>query len=298
MRCRPPARHPRPLWLLSLLALVWAAPLATPLAAQPPSERPPLPGWVGDFTTAGANGLIGGMTAGLVQKARGGSFQDGFTRGLLGGAVTYGGKRLAAQRFFGAGLAGREVAAVGSSMVRDAAAARPLLQRVMLPVGPLHLYVDRSRGVRMYAKVDAYTLGWMTYAALKPELSWDAEASLSSGVPVFRVHDRLIVSGSDGAEAAGLTVAGTILLSDIRSLDTQATFAHERVHVLQNDQIFLLWTEPVERWVLGKLPGGRTLSRYVDLNASPAVTELLGDVFPDYHRKPWEMEAIYLMEGR
>lgn len=285
---------PRTLPLLVLLACF----LAPPLAAQPPrEERPPAPKWTGELAVASANGLIGGLTAGLWQKARGGSFQDGFTRGMLGGAVTYGGKRLAVQRFYGAGLAGREVAAVGSSMTRNAADGRPLLQRVMLPVGPVHLYVERAEGLRVRAKLDAYTLGWMTYAALQPELKWDAGRSLSAGAPVFLAKDRLIVSDDD-SDAAGLTVAGVVLLSDIPALDVQTNFAHERVHVLQNDQIFLLWTEPAEQWALGKLPGGRTLARYVDPNLSPLVTELLGRIFPEYYSKPWELEAIYLSEHR
>ena len=279
-----------------LLFLLFVLGTARPLVAQPPrGERPPTPDWVGEFTVASANGLIGGLTAGIWQKVRGGSFQDGFTRGLLGGVVTYGGKRLAVQDFYGAGLAGREVAAVGSSMTRNAADGLPLLQRVMLPIGPMHLYVERSAGVRVHAKVDAYTLGWMTYAALQPELRWDAGRSLSAGAPVFVVRDRLIVSGDD-SEAAGLTVAGTILLSDIPGIDLSTNFAHERVHVLQNDQIFLLWTEPAEQWALRKVPGGRTIARYVDPNLSPVVTELLGRLFPEYHSKPWEMEAIFLSE--
>jgi hypothetical protein len=284
----------------TLLLLVLALFFVHPLAAQPHREaRPPAPNWTGDLAVASANGLIGGVTAGLMQKMSGGSFQDGFTRGMLGGAVTYGGKRLAVQSFFGAGLAGREVAAVGSSMVRAAAASRPFFQQTMLPVGPVHVYIEREEGLRVHAKLDAYTLGWMTYAALTPELKWDAKRSLSAGAPVFLARDRLIVAGRDSSEAAGHTVAGTILLSDIpAAFDLNTNFAHERVHVLQNDQMFLLWTEPAKQWALSKVPGGKTLSRYVDFNLSPAVTELLGLAFPEYHSKPWELEAIYLTERK
>lgn len=84
--------------------------------------------------------MLGGLTAGIVQRLRGGSFSDGFARGAVGGAVAYAGRRIAAERFDGAGLLGRQVGAVGASVVRNASERRPSLERLFFPAGPLHVY--------------------------------------------------------------------------------------------------------------------------------------------------------------
>jgi hypothetical protein len=243
-----------------------------------------------------ANAALGGLHAGIAQRLRGGSFQDGFARGALGGVVVYAGKRIVVERFDGAGLAGRQVAAVGTSMVRNAADGLPALERLVLPVGPVRVYMERAERYRPQARLDLMTLGWTLYAASVPDLEWDAQASLSAGAPVFRVHDRLIVAGGDTVEAAGSTFAGVILVADIPGLDVAKNLAHERVHVLQNDQTFLLWTRPLEQRALAALPGGATLDRWTDVNLSPAVNTTLSLLFRRYEHRPWEMEAFYLQE--
>lgn len=289
-----PSRRPPAL----VAGLLLAGLLAAPLAAQAPGPQrrplPPYPSWAGDLAAAGTNALLGGLTAGVLRKARGGSFSEGFTQGALGGGVQYVGKRVAVQRFDGAGLLGREVAAVGSSVVRNASDGRGALARLVLPLGLVRLYLE-PRERRAHAKLDAVATAWAVYGVLEPKLRLDAGWSLSAGAPVFRVKDRFIVVNEDTSEAAGLTVAGTLLLSDIPGLDMPETFAHERVHLLQYDALFLTWTDPLEDRAVGWLPGGPLLNRYVDLNLSPLVTRALAGAFKTYHRRPWEMEANYLM---
>jgi hypothetical protein len=278
-------------------------PLAPPAAGQ--AIEPPLdpPRWVGDAAGLGVNALLGGLTAGLMQSARGGSFQDGFARGMLGGAVIYAGKRVAVERFAGAGLLGREVAAVGVSVVRNAAEARPSLERLMLPLGPVRLYVHTDGGLRVRPKLDAATLLAAGFAAAAPELEWDAGDSWSTGAPVFRVEDLLIRGRADEENpteigASGITRAGAIYLSDVPGLDYAEDFAHERVHLIQNDQFFWMWTAPAEEWLLERIPGGERVGRYLDLNLSPLVTRGLSLTFRNYERRPWELEAEFLARGR
>src|SRR5688500_10942351 len=128
---------------LLLVGLLLSGP--RPLSAQTDTTSVlTTPTWVGQFTVAGANALLSGVTAGVIQELRGGSFSDGFARGALGGVVIYAGKRVAMDRFAGAGLLGREVAAVGTSMVRNAADGVGLLDRVVLPVGPVRVYWQRT----------------------------------------------------------------------------------------------------------------------------------------------------------
>lgn len=44
------------------------------------------PRWAGQVTALTSNALLGGLTAGIDQELRGGSFKDGFARGALGEA--------------------------------------------------------------------------------------------------------------------------------------------------------------------------------------------------------------------
>ncbi len=142
-RVRAP-RVPSSRWAMRnvLLALTLVL-LPAGARAQAPSNFVPdtgaviatAPHWAGEFAILSGNAVLSGVTAGVVQKLRGGSFRDGFVRGLTGGGVIYLGKRVAAERFSGAGLLGREVASLGTSMVRNASEGYGLLDDVVLPVG-------------------------------------------------------------------------------------------------------------------------------------------------------------------
>jgi hypothetical protein len=289
--------------IATIIALVPA-----PAAANCPPGQPrfgvdpcPLdaPRWTGDLAVLGANAALGGLTAGLAQHLAGGSFRDGFTRGFFGGVVIYGGKRVAAERFPGAGLLGRELAAVGTSVVDNAAAGRGTLERLVLPVWIGRLYIDRGAGegrMRVTPRLDAMAAFWTLNGVLEDDLSFDAGATLSAGTPVFRTFNQLISLGDDEA-AAGLTAAGVVFLSDIPAFGEflgPRNFAHERVHVLQMDQVFLHWTRPVERRLIGMVPGTDGLLRHVDLNLSTELLRSLGLVFPEHRERPWELEAIFL----
>jgi hypothetical protein len=93
--------------LRAALACVLATFALPPLCR---AQEPQRPGWVADFTVLSGNVLVSAVSAGAVQKARGGSFRDGFARGAAGGAGVFAGKRIAAARWAGAGLVGRQVA--------------------------------------------------------------------------------------------------------------------------------------------------------------------------------------------
>ena len=92
--------------------------LVYPLAANGQSESDPLRtaphertarplAWPGELEFLSGNAALGGLTAALIQKLRGVSFWEAFVDGALGGAVAYAGKRIAVERFYGAGLVGR-----------------------------------------------------------------------------------------------------------------------------------------------------------------------------------------------
>ena len=252
------------------------------------------PRWAGEFAALSANGMLGGLTAGVTRKLRGGSFRDGFVYGLLGGAASWAGKRVAAERFRGAGLLGREVSAAGASLVRNAGDARPLLDRLWLPIGPLWLELGGA-GKRVRARLDVAAAAWTLYAVAEPELELDGGASLSSGAFVFRTHGKLLRTNGDN-DAAGTANGGIIFLADIPAYGdafAERAAAHERIHVLQEDQLAIQWTDPALRWAADRARLPSVANRFLLYNVSAELMRVLGGVIPTYSDRPWELEAAF-----
>lgn len=300
-----PARGPaRRLGMATLLVALGAG-TAAPAAAQRPVVPDTLPivggapHWAGEFAILSANALLSGVTAGIVQELRGGSFRDGFMRALPGGAAIYLGKRAAAERFDGAGLLGREVAAVGTSMVRNAGDGVPLFSSLVLPVGITRVYVTPGSSPHLRVRLDAMATGWTLYGIFNDHLHFDARRSLSAGTAVFRTRGE-VLSGSAG-DAVGIAQNGVLLLADVPAwgpLAMTRTFAHEREHVLQEDVIFGTWMEPLQRRFLPRLPGGTFVDGYLDLNLSTNLLDQLAGLIPQHDVRPWELEAEYLARRR
>jgi hypothetical protein len=265
----------------------------------PPDLIPPCtqkyPSWTGELAAAGANALLGGISGGVMLKVRGGSFGDGFLRGLAGGTVVYTGKRVAAERFGGAGLVGREIAAIGSSMVRNAGDGIGVLDRAVLPIGPARLYVQRG-GERLRIRPDLTALGWMISGIAESELRFDAARSISSGAVVFVTDNRILVSGDDSVHASGIVESGVMYLADIPAFGrdySRLAFQHERIHVIQNDQIFLTMTDPVEDALMSRIPFLKRTVPWVDINLSSTFINAIGSRIPKHLERPWETEAIF-----
>jgi hypothetical protein len=255
----------------------------------------PAPGWATQISLAGANALLSAVSAGLAQELRGGSFRDGFTRGALGGLLIYGGKRVAVQDFGGAGLLGRQLGSVGGSIVRNASDGLGTFDRVVLPVGVTRVYWDRTAPQRWQVKVDALALGWTIYGIVEPELELNIERSFSAGTPVFQTQDKIIELEQSG-HAGGTVQSGVVFLSNVRAWGDpflQKAFAHERVHMMQMDQIFLSWNEPQDDRALRLIPGGAHVARWVDINLSTQLLRFLARFIDEYRERPWELEAIY-----
>ena len=157
--------------ILGLLAVASGAG-ARSLRAQSPSDFVPdtgaviatAPHWAGEFAILSGNALLSGVTAGVVQKLRHGSFRQGFMRGLLGGGVIYVGKRLVAERFSGSGFLGREVAGVGTSMVRNAGDGVGLFDRFVVTAGITRVYFDRHSPARLHVRLDVVAAAWTAWA--------------------------------------------------------------------------------------------------------------------------------------
>lgn len=249
---------------------------------------------VGEAAFLGLNALLGGVTAGLFRALDGGSFEDGFAKGALGGGIVYAGKRVAAESFPAAGLLGREVAAVGNSVVRNASVGRPLLDRLMFPVGPLHLYVSPGDPSPLGLQVDVQDVYWIVYGLAESRLALDAGASLSSGAPVFRSSRRLLDPDEELIE--GAAAGGVIFLGPgLGPAREDELLAHERAHVIQHDFGSRAWTIPAEDWLADHLPADAFRSRLDYDIASVAVRWSTAWIFDrDPFHGPMQAEANFL----
>lgn len=286
----PPPRLRVAALLLALLALA-------PSPGTPQTSTLPDGDWasdgVGEAAFLALNAVIGGATAGLWQELSGGSFGDGFAGGALGGSVVYAGKRLSAESFAGAGFLGRDVASVGVSIVRNAADARPLLDSLRLPVGPLRLYLGPREPGPPRIELDLHDVYWTAYGLAEARLELDLGESLSSGAPVFR-SDRALVDPDD-RRLLGVTAGGVVFLSPDARRPGEGTLAHERAHVIQRDFLYHAWLRPLEDRLARKLPGGGFVDR-VDYDAIGLALRVgahaLG--WGDPVRAPLEAEADFL----
>ena len=266
--------HPRSSLLIVVpvaLALAGAAVAQAPPITITPSS-PETPRWVGHVTVLAGNAAIGALTGAVLQKLRGGSFKDGFVRGALGGSVSYVGKRVAVQDFWGAGLLGREFNALGVSMVRNASDGVPTLSHLYLPLGPLPVRAtfDLTHGFRVQPQLDIAATAWLTTGLLGSHLILNLAESFSSGAPVFEAEGRWLVDSEHSVLA--YAVSRSVFLGDpglYRGAPPPRAhvLAHERVHVLQQDFVLTAWSDPFARVALNRFGAGRWMQRYVAVDA-------------------------------
>lgn len=303
IQCSTVVRWPRLAHLLLLIvALVLVSVPARgqqicPAAASVPDgcpswESEPLPGWQAHALGLGLNAAIGGVTAGIARELHGGSFWEGFRTALAGGSVHYAGKVIGSRRFAAAGLLGRQVAALGGSMVHNAASGRRPLDRLVAPLGPIRLYVDRNAPRPVRAKLDLLTAVGAAYA-LAHGGGLDAQASFSSGALVFLVPDDFDAWSQRAAAVGGVIIHRERLQSHP---DRAWILAHERVHTMQHDLGLAIWSEPAESWLTSDVLGGpfAALGRRVDLGLYKAIQHSLTWYFVPIAYNPWEQEAVLL----
>lgn len=234
----------------SPLVLLVVAAFACPHVAAAQHDRWASTSWVDDLNFASVNAIIGGLTAGIASEFRGGSFREAFTGGALGGGVAYVGKRVAAARFDGAGLLGRQVGAVGASITRNASTSSGLLDSLVVPLGPVRATISPASWSRPTLRLDAHDAYWLLYGLAEDRLTLDVGRSLSAGTPVF-LTDALLGSGDDWAN--GRFEGGTIVMTEHSRADLGDVFAHERVHAIQFDFLKHSIGYPLEDWLRGAL---------------------------------------------
>lgn len=243
------------------------------------------------------NAAIGGVTAAIRAQLGGRSFGRAFLRGAAGGAVVYGGKRVIAIPTDGMGFLGRQISAVGGSIVRNAGDGRSLLAGAVLPVGPVRLYINEPEadGVGrslIRARLDLAGTIALGYYATRSGATFDLAASLAQGAPVLT---NIRPSGPiHVAEQAAGVIA---LVNGLEGFQREQAITHESIHVAQYDFAFVAWSLPVERALWRTTFGEKTgPGRYLDLGLNEPARTLLERFIP-YQDRPWEREAILLTEN-
>src|SRR5688572_8854727 len=222
-----------------------------------------------------ANTLIGGATAGITAAINHRPVWRAFLYGSAGGAVVFGGKCLVAQQRSYTDWIGRETVAIGSSVVANAAAGRPPLSRMALPLGPFRFYRDNA-AKRIRLKLDLAQVIGAAYLASERTSSMDWKESLEHGGVI------IFTRGGSAMEVAGAV--------RIWSRESRRMLAHEQTHAVQNEFLSIALEEPLESWLLPHLPGGRSVNRYFDVGILTPVWGWINSLIPA-HQRPWEKEA-------
>lgn len=278
----------------SILATILALPVPTTAQSSSPSSadlRWHDAGLTEDVAFAATNAIVTGVVTGLFRAFSGdGSFGDAFLTGAAGGVVTYVGKRLAAHRFAGAGLLGRQVASVGGSLASNARDGRGAFDRLTLQLGLGRLYWDRVESEVTF-RPDIVTLYYTAAGAADSRVGLDWSRTLSAGAPVFVTRSG--ATTLDG-NAAGRAFGGVVLVDVNASLTPSHIAAHERTHVIQYDQQFALWGEAAERGLVSMLgPRVAGLLGRADLSIGLVPFVPLLDHL-SRGSNPFELEAEYL----
>lgn len=244
-------------------------------------------------TDVAINAAIGGIIAAARSAIGGHSVQRAALLGAAGGGIEGVGRQIAAGRFTAAGFLGREVGAAGNSLTYSAGADSLVL---LAPIGPVTIEIRPRDSSRVRARLDLFDAASIVTAVADGHSTFDIGASLEHGAAVFRRPRSRMPLGFD---ESGFTQVGTIFVaSDVPPAARAIALRHESVHLLQWDTFQQLVTLPIERAALARIPGGSTLSRFVDVGVlAPASVYVIAKQIP-YDQQPWEREAYELTTGR
>lgn len=237
----------------------------------------------------GINAAIGLVTATSWSLVRGHGWTGGIRRGLTGGAIMAAGRQIAASPFDGSGFAGREVSAVGISLIRSTGNDRIPFS---FPVGPLAFEITENRTFDW--RVNATDAIAAMVRATHTGTRIDATLSLSSGTFVFRDRRQTFQTASGEADAAEFFESITLARSVFYGTSHPNVLYHENVHVLQNDFLSDAVTTPIEIALLNRWSIGRRIARHVDPGILSIPVNVLANSLVKYHARPWEREAYAL----
>lgn len=269
----------------------------------------------------GLNVLIGGVSAFTQSFLSADDVPPGraFVGGALGGAVTFGGQTLAGTGEPALRLPGVQLAAIGSSLARNAGRGAAPFSDVVLPLHPFYVRIRTGATDAVSVRVSAVSLASLARASaaagrFQARLDW--KQSLLSGGPVFRSRSSHIYPfGPEPPEdcrygdgcvgrAAGLHRSGvTWYTTGGRTpRESAQVLAHEVLHLTQVNRDAILHAIPASDATLRAAGGPLAwLSRYVVMDAYLPLTglnQLLSSALPPSRGAPlrlYELEVDALL---
>jgi len=264
-------------------ALICAAPRAS---AQIAHAAPA----AGTAQVISVNVLLGALTAGAWSAAQRRPFWPAFARGAGAGATVYLGKKLIGEGNPASWWGGRELAALGSSEVVNAAQGAQFLERAVIPIGPIRFHLDRRAKRKIVPKLDLAASIATVVIASQERTRFALKESLATGVLVFVAPET--------SETVGSHTAGVVTVSELLPDGNfpplphkREVISHEMIHAVQNDFTFTVWSDVTQRAIAKTNPLTRFVSRYIDVNVTLPLQLGLNRMI-DYADRPWEKEAV------
>ncbi|HEY0241022.1 MAG TPA: hypothetical protein VGC52_00025 [Gemmatimonadaceae bacterium] len=247
---------------------------------------------VSNATMLVVNAALGGFTAGLWRAAAGKPSWTAFGRGAAAGTVVFAGKRIIGEATSPAWWFGRQLAAVGSSEVANAAQGKPFLQTAVLPLGPLRIHIDRSARRKVSPRLDLASSIATIAVASQDGSRFAIRESVSTGAIVFLVPET--------SNEVGRSSAGVVTISELAPdgkfpplEGKRSVLSHEIVHASQYDFGFSAWGDAMQSALAKRNSWGRRISSFVDINLALPI-QLGANGIIDYEDRPWEREAVSL----
>ena len=254
-------------------------------AQQPVSART-----TSDVKVLAVNVALGSLTAGIWRVVTRKPLVGGLVRGAAAGTVVYAGKKMIAEEKPLAWWAGRQIAAIGSSEVANAAESLPILQRVVFPLGPIRIHVDRLASRKVMPRLDALQSIAIVAFAIHPSTRFDASESFATGAVVFlNESDKF-----DGYHAAGVVSLDEVLTTGLLLPCKRTILSHELIHAAQYDFTFTAWSDATQAAISRRSPAVAFITRFMDLNLALPMPYVAHRLIK-YDDRPWEIEAYSLV---
>lgn len=276
------------------ISVIVLASLVTAVPSLGLAQEMTAPARYNTVAVAAGNIALGVVAGGLGRAIRGKRIdRRAIAGGAIGGGLVFTGKAIVSENSGWANLLGRELAAVGSSGIRNVGAGRAFTSHLSLPWGPIRVHVTRSTRPTAQVKLDLATTV-ATAVAFANEMEFDFERSLINGIAVFEVDSLRQSSEVGGSHSGGVVrLRSRAEGMEVSSSTIRRIIGHEMVHVVQSDFLFNVLSEPVEKRVMEATSGGRFIHRYVDLGLNAPLSSGLNSLVT-YEKRPWEREAVTL----
>jgi hypothetical protein len=245
-----------------------------------------------DANVFAVNVALGAVTAGVWRVAMRKPFVGGLVRGAAAGAGVYAGKKIIAKETPLAWWGGRQIAAIASSEVSNAAEGLPILQRVVLPLGPIRIHFDRLAPRNVRPRLDALQSIAIVAFAVHPATRFSAKESLATGEIVFvNESDKF-----DGYHAAGVISLSEILTSEFLVPCKRRILSHELIHAAQYDFTFTAWSDGAQAAISRRLRSVAFITRFIDVNLTLPLPYVANRLV-EYGYRPWEIEAYSIVHA-